>query len=380
MSRSIKKRRALFGAALGIGATLALVIGLGVLAGAGVAASTAAPQNTSPPTITGTPQEGEKLTGDRGEWSNSPTDYNYSWARCDKNGGSCSNISGADNLTYTLNSTDVGNTLRFRVEAKNADGSNSESSVPTAVVTAAAKPAPHNTSPPTITGTAQEDQKLTGTKGVWSNSPTDYNYFWTRCNKNGGSCSNISGANGTTYTLTSADVGNTLRFKVEAKNAGGGEFASSVPTAVVVAATKPPPPPTTPATGCPSGTGSVKVADVGSPARLLIDQQQTSPSVVVSGTSQLIVRYHVSACKGRSVQGALVYATAVPFNQLSIPPEQTTGSDGWASLDFRMLAGFPASSKQQLIAIFARARKSGENLLGGISTRRLFSVRVNLHG
>ena len=117
-----------------------------------------------------------------------------------------------------------------------------------------------------------------------------------------------------------------------------------------------------------------------SPARLLIDQQQTSPSVVNRGTQQLIVRYHVSACGGRSVQGALVYATAVPFNQLSIPAEQTTNSDGWAELDFRMLAGFPVSSNQQLIAIFTRARKSGENLLGGISTRRLFSVHVNLHG
>jgi hypothetical protein len=92
------------------------------------------------------------------------------------------------------------------------------------------------------------------------------------------------------------------------------------------------------------------------------------------------VRYHVSACGGRSVQGALVYATAVPFNQLSIPPEATTNSDGFAELDFRMLAGFPVSPKQQLIAIFARARKSGENLLGGISSRRLFSVGVNLRG
>jgi hypothetical protein len=281
MSRSIKKRWTLLGVLTGIGTTLALVVGLGVFAGAGAAASSAAPKNTSPPTISGTPQEGMKLTGDEGSWSGKPTDFNRSWLRCDKVGGSCAKISGASSKNYTLTSVDVGNTLRFRVQATNGDGS---------------------------------------------------------------------------------------------------AFATSVPTAVVVAATKPPPTPATPATGCPTGTGSVQIADVGSPARLLIDQQQTSPQVVNRGTQQLIVRYHVSACGGRSVQGALVYATVVPFNQLTIPPEQTTGSDGWASLDFRVLAGFPASQKQQLLAIFARARKSGESLLGGISTRRLFSVQVNLHG
>ena len=240
---------------------------------------------------------------------------------------------------------------------------------------------PVNTSPPTISGTPQESEKLTATRGKWSEKPTDYNYFWTRCDKTGGSCSNISGAHALTYTLTSTDVGNTVRFKVQAKNSDGSTTASSVPTAVVTAASKPPP--TTPppsATGCPSGSGPVQVAGVSSPARLLIDGQQANPSVVNRGTQQLIVRYHVSACGGRSVQGALVYATAVPFGQLSIPPEQTTGQDGWAELDFHMQTGFPVSSKQGLIAVFVRARKSGENLLGGISTRRLFSVDVNLNG
>jgi len=38
------------------------------------------------------------------------------------------------------------------------------------------------------------------------------------------------------------------------------------------------------------------------------------------------------------------YATAVPFDQLSIPGEQATGADGFAELSFRALAGFPASS------------------------------------
>ena len=278
MSRSTDKRWVLFAALVGTGTLLALTVGLGAFAGSGAAASAAAPSNTDPPTISGTPQEGQTLVGHRGQWNGTVNDYNDFWVRCNKNGGSCANISGATN-------------------------------------------------------------------------------------RNG-------------FLLTNVDVGKTIRFKVQAKNADGSTFASSVPTAVIAAASKPVPP----ATGCPTGTGAVQVSTVSPPARLLIDQQQTSPTVITSGTRQLIVRYHVSACGGRSVQGALLYATAVPFNQLSIPPEQPTGSDGWAELDFQMLAGFPVSSKQQLVAIFARARKSGEDLLGGISTRRLFSVQANLKG
>jgi hypothetical protein len=252
----------------------------------------------------------------------------------------------------------------------------------TGVGVAASSVKPVNSSPPTISGTHQEGKTLTANRGNWDNNPTDFDYFWRRCGASGGSCSNISGANGLTYTLKSVDVGNTLRFRVVAKNADGQTTADSAPTEVIQkAATSTTTTTTTPTpsrgNGCPSGGNPDQVASIAPPARLLVDSLQSSPQVVGFSTETLVVRFHVTSSCGGPVQGALVYATATPYNQFSIPPESPTGADGWAELRFQRLSGFPVSNKQQLIAMFVRARKSGENLLGGISTRRLVSIRVN---
>jgi hypothetical protein len=243
---------------------------------------------------------------------------------------------------------------------------------------AASQAKPQNTAPPTISGTPQVGKTLHGDRGTWINGVTDFNNFWLRCDKSGGSCSKISGATHRDYTLTSADVGNTIRFQVDAKNADGTTTATSVPTAVITAAPAPPPP--SRGGGCPPGGNPDQVAGITPPARLLVDSLVSDPQTVTSGVTTLVVRFHVTSTCGGPVQGALVYATATPYNQFSIPPEGTTGADGWAELRFQRLSGFPVSSKQQLIAMFVRARKSGENLLAGISTRRLVSIRVNLRG
>lgn len=237
---------------------------------------------------------------------------------------------------------------------------------------AAQQAPPRNESPPQISGTPEEGKTLTATTGRWSGSTTaTYKFQWRRCDDNGGSCSNIGGATETTYTLKKVDVGNTIRVRVTATNKDGSTNATSVPTAVVRAAVAAPP-----VGGC-GGSAPIQVSGISLPERLLIDGQSISPSIVGRSTQTVTLRFHVS-CRGKSVQGALVYAPAVPFNQFTDPAEATTGADGWAQVTMTQLSGFPAARNQQLLVVFARARKPGENVLAGISTRRLVSFPVDL--
>ncbi len=245
----------------------------------------------------------------------------------------------------------------------------------TGLGSAAIQAAPTNQAPPTIQGTPQVGSTLTAKEGRWTGSPTDYDYAWRRCDADGGSCSLISGANEKTYVLKQVDLANTIRVRVTAQNADGRANATSVPTAVIREAPTTPPPA---ANACDKSTPVA--SELKPPERLSIAGQQVSPSVIVSSTSTVVARYRVTACGGKPVQGALVYVTAVPYNMFSVPPEATTGADGWAELRMSRERGFPASPRQQLLVMFVRARGPGGDLLGGISTRRLVSFPVNLQG
>ena len=154
---------------------------------------------------------------------------------------------------------------------------------------------------------------MTGTNGTWTNNPSKYEYAWQRCDKSGGACSSISGATKNTYILTSADVGATIRFRVTASNSLGSDTALSAAT-VVIGKFR--------GQGCPITGNPDQVTAINAPARLLVDTLQSEPSVVTRQVATVTVKFHVTSTCGGPVQGALVYATATPYNQFAIPPEQ----------------------------------------------------------
>jgi hypothetical protein len=297
--------------------------------------------------------------------------FAYQWLRCPIDGGTpeggdCLAIANADSRTYRVRDRDVGLRLRVRVTASNADGTDSAASNPTPIVQGAARPA--NITPPSISGSPVLGQTLTVDPGLWSGTaPITFSYQWRSCNATGGSCSNVAGATGRTYGLRQSDVGRTMRVRVTARNSVGTAAMTTVPTAVIAASAP---------TGCPGGSGPINVSQVTPPARLLVDRFQVSPNPIPLNTGGLSVGFRVSACGGRPVAGALVYVTAVPFNQFAIPPEGQTGGDGVAIMRMERLGGFPAATKQTLLVMFVRARKGGEPVLSGISTRRLISFRL----
>jgi hypothetical protein len=232
---------------------------------------------------------------------------------------------------------------------------------------------------PTVSGDPKQGHVLHGDRGEWHGRPSDFNVYWQRCGRDGHGCGKIGDTDGVyDYRLTSQDVGTTLRFRVGAANGDGRTWASSAPTPIVIAGAPAAPAPAPAPTGCPSALNPAQVSAIAPPARLLVDGVQAEPSPVTAGTQSVVVRFHVSSTCGGSVQGALVYATVTPYYQFGIPAEQPTGTDGWVELRFDRLPGFPVSTRQTRLTVFVRARKPGESLLAGISTRRLVSVPVAL--
>jgi hypothetical protein len=201
-----------------------------------------APRSTSPPTISGNLTVGQTLTANHGGWDSGggsdPSSYDHQWKRCDSGGNNCANV-GTDSSNYTLQGGDAGHTIRVVETATNAVGpskpaTSDRSGVVQAAVPVSAPTPPVDQTAPVVTGSTVVGSTMSTSAGTWTGStPMSFAYQWQRC---AATCSDIFGANGTSYTLTSGDLGMLIRAVVSASNGAGGPVrANSVQVGPVTA-------------------------------------------------------------------------------------------------------------------------------------------------
>jgi hypothetical protein len=332
-----------------------------------VAAKGTAPASTNQPSPSGNAIVGQQLTADNGTWSgDTPLTFTYQWQRCTATNPVCNDIKGETAKTITLKAADVGMKLRYIVTATNSAGSGHVNSNLSAVVVAQGTP-PDNIQPPVIIGDPTVGKVITVSAGEWSGigKSAKFSYAWDRCTS-GGSCSAIAGANSNTYAVTSSDAGQRLRARVTATNGAGSTSATSNTVAV--------------ATGGGGGGGAtVPVSSLkANPDHLLIDQVKYNPATFSNPGGSFQMRVHVQLeGTNKSVSGALVYVTCIPYNWVKAqPPETPTGSDGWVTLTVQTTTALPRSGA---LVMQVRARGPGNSevdILGGISTRRLVQISL----
>jgi hypothetical protein len=345
-----------------------------------VVVATAKPVNKAEPAVSGSATEGKRLTASNGTWSGStPMSFAYQWVRCGTDGGApdggnCMFIVNATSAFYTLGSNDAGRRIRVRVTASNNAGSETVASNATSIVAASATAgAPRNTSEPSISGNPRQGQTLTANTGSWLGAqPIRFVLQWLRCDRNGNSCVALSGQTRPTYVLAGGDINHRIRLRVTATNSRGTGSATANPTQTVQGPAPPPLP--AGAIRLTNGTVSIPASSVSMPARLVVDAVRFAPNPVRSRQSPIEVRVHVSDTRGYIVRDALVFVRSTPLVTTSLS-NQRTGQDGWVTLRLMPEADFPLRRSYN-VQFFVRARKSGDNVLAGVSTRRLVQVRT----
>jgi hypothetical protein len=226
---------------------------------------------------------------------------------------------------------------------------------------------PENTEPPIVVGSPQDGKLVTAKDGEWTGEdPTQFTYQWQSCDGTGAICANISGATGKVYRVATADVGKRLRVQVTAKNASGGSTATTQATSAVIHPTG--------ATRLSDGRYSIPATSVEMPDRLVISGVEFAPTVLRS-RAPFTGRFRVTDTRGYVVRDATVLVTGVPLGWITQPQEVKTNVDGLVTIQLQPTR-FLRLVRSGSMVMFIRARKEGDNLLAGISSRRLVRVRT----
>ncbi len=213
---------------------------------------------TKSPEIWGRAMVGESLSAVEGEWSSiSTVDREVAWMRCDASGESCEPIEGESSRSHEVTADDVGHTFRVKVTAKSEGFEDTAVSPPTDPVVVADAPEANgsplllnpldNPPAPLVPGTTISiDERPAGwypfhasTFNWFGYTPSGVVLQWQRCDASGAACADIEGAELSTYYVTDADVGSTLRLVSSAENSQGSASTTSEPSSVIHALAKP---------------------------------------------------------------------------------------------------------------------------------------------
>ncbi len=172
------------------------------------------PHNVVPPTVSGNALLGATLTCAEGTWAGSPAPaLTYQWLR------DGTDIPSATASTYVVVEADQGHSLSCEVTAINGEGVASKASADIIEIPGVA---PENTEPPQVSGTPAVGESLACLRGGWSGSPPPtFEYQWLR---NGAS---IPSATASSYTVATADRGESLSCRITARNSAGTAEATS---------------------------------------------------------------------------------------------------------------------------------------------------------
>lgn len=178
-----------------------------------------APMIASAPVITGTPTLGHTITSTAGTWQSGVTLHDQ-WKR---NGVA---IRGATTHRYTVTSADAGKSITMTITAT-GPGFATTTRTSTAVRAGHALTA---TPTPTLGGSTVAGHPLAATAHSWAPSPVTLHYQWAR---NGVA---IAGATASRYTLTGADVGQSITVVVTGSKSGYVTVSKSSAARIVRAA------------------------------------------------------------------------------------------------------------------------------------------------
>ncbi len=186
-----------------------------------------------------TPVTGQKITFDGTGSTCNATPCSYTWTDLgpDGPGGSNYPLGTGQTLNFTFQ---VAGTKYVQLKVTDANGQTATAEHDISVTSAPPAP-PVNTVAPVASAPNGTDvgDAVSTTSGTWNPSGTA-SVQWQRCS--GGTCSDITGATSSGYTLTSHDVNDTVRSVVTETNSAGSAAANSNELGPV---TTPPPPQST---------------------------------------------------------------------------------------------------------------------------------------